>query len=97
MRRLLKINCSQKKLKYKKKKVIVIYYNELRIFMYRNPGESEHLWQPITSNEMNYLHITSKEDKLEKYLLKDKYEFLKNLQLIHSHSAESLPTLKDEL
>ncbi|XKL67577.1 hypothetical protein PGB90_003068 [Kerria lacca] len=62
-----------------------------------NPGESEHLWQPITSNEMNYLHITSKEDKLEKYLLKDKYEFLKNLQLIHSHSAESLPTLKDEL
>ncbi|XKL67572.1 hypothetical protein PGB90_003063 [Kerria lacca] len=62
-----------------------------------NPNGDGDLWQPLKSEEFEYLHITTKEDKMKKRLLKERYEFWKSLPIYLSRQTENFHTAKDEL
>ncbi|XKL67579.1 hypothetical protein PGB90_003070 [Kerria lacca] len=61
-----------------------------------NPNEKEDLWKPVTSDDFEYLHITTDEDKMENFLLNDRYTFWKNLEADPVFDVEFVKLLKDE-
>lgn len=64
---------------------------QIHLFIhFRNPTDKDTVWKPFESKDMEYLHIMTNSDIMEKDLLKEKYEFWKSLNIGYTFTSRDL-------